>query len=196
MRKTATVVKPLSDAESRRVIRQELAANLLVEAGAGSGKTQMLAERMAAGIASGVYKIEHLAAVSTGSCRVVLLLPACRGGGVRIQELCFSVRVRFPRCREVGPPEVGTTFLGQPFRLRMSPCGDPSVMAREENRVSSRPSQSVGRVYCGNSKSPAGEGFLTHQVGIPEDAPYKPDRGVDQGHEPRSRRRSSRSRRG
>ena len=64
MRKTATVVKPLSDAESRRVIRQELAANLLVEAGAGSGKTQMLAERMAAGIASGVYKIEHLAAVT------------------------------------------------------------------------------------------------------------------------------------
>ena len=64
MRKTATVVKPLSDAESRRVIRQELAANLLVEAGAGSGKTQMLAERMAAGIASGVYKMEHLAAVT------------------------------------------------------------------------------------------------------------------------------------
>ena len=38
--------------------------NILVEAGAGSGKTQMLAERMAAGIASGVYQVEHMAAVT------------------------------------------------------------------------------------------------------------------------------------
>src|SRR5262245_45216669 len=53
-----------SDAEARRIIREELLTNLLVEAGAGSGKTQMLAERMAAGIASGVYEIEHLAAVT------------------------------------------------------------------------------------------------------------------------------------
>src|SRR5215210_1768304 len=52
------------DRESRRIIREELQANLLVEAGAGSGKTQMLAERMAAGIASGDYEIEHLAAVT------------------------------------------------------------------------------------------------------------------------------------
>ena len=52
------------DQESRRIIREDLQANLLVEAGAGSGKTQMLAERMAAGIASGAYQIEHLAAVT------------------------------------------------------------------------------------------------------------------------------------
>jgi hypothetical protein len=52
------------DAESRRIIREELLTNILVEAGAGSGKTQMLAERMAAGVASGVYRIEHLAAVT------------------------------------------------------------------------------------------------------------------------------------
>src|ERR671911_2071125 len=52
------------DQESRRIIRKDLQANLLVEAGAGSGKTQMLAERMAAGIASGAYQIEHLAAVT------------------------------------------------------------------------------------------------------------------------------------
>ena len=54
----------LTDEGSRRVIREELETNLLVEAGAGSGKTQMLAERMAAGIASGAYRIEHLAAVT------------------------------------------------------------------------------------------------------------------------------------
>jgi ATP-dependent helicase/nuclease subunit A len=52
------------DQESRRLIRQELQTNILVEAGAGSGKTQMLAERMAAGVAAGVYPIEQMAAVT------------------------------------------------------------------------------------------------------------------------------------
>ena len=45
-------------------IREELLTNILVEAGAGSGKTQMLAERMAAGVAGGVYQVEHMAAVT------------------------------------------------------------------------------------------------------------------------------------
>ena len=53
-----------NDQESRRLIREELLTNILVEAGAGSGKTQMLAARMAAGIAAGVYQVEHLAAVT------------------------------------------------------------------------------------------------------------------------------------
>jgi len=52
------------DRESRRFIREELLTNILVEAGAGSGKTQMLAERMAAGVAAGVYRVEHMAAVT------------------------------------------------------------------------------------------------------------------------------------
>jgi ATP-dependent helicase/nuclease subunit A len=52
------------DRESRRLIREELRANILLEAGAGSGKTQMLAERMAAGVAAGVYNVEHMAAVT------------------------------------------------------------------------------------------------------------------------------------
>ena len=38
--------------------------NLLVEAGAGSGKTDSLAGRMAAGIAAGLLEVEHLAAVT------------------------------------------------------------------------------------------------------------------------------------
>src|SRR3954462_5882903 len=50
--------------QSRKLIREELLTNLLVEAGAGSGKTQMLAERMAAGVACGDYQIEHMAAVT------------------------------------------------------------------------------------------------------------------------------------
>src|SRR5947199_2413899 len=52
------------DQESRRLIREELLTNILVEAGAGSGKTQMLAERMAAGVAAGIYDVEHMAAVT------------------------------------------------------------------------------------------------------------------------------------
>lgn len=52
------------DQESRWLIHQELLTNILLEAGAGSGKTQMLAERMAAGVAAGVYQVEQMAAVT------------------------------------------------------------------------------------------------------------------------------------
>jgi ATP-dependent helicase/nuclease subunit A len=52
------------DAAARQRIVFELDRNLLVEAGAGSGKTHELAARMAAGVAGGVYEIERLAAVT------------------------------------------------------------------------------------------------------------------------------------
>jgi ATP-dependent helicase/nuclease subunit A len=54
----------LNDQRSRDRIVSELDKNLLVEAGAGSGKTHMMAARMAAGVASGVYAIERMAAVT------------------------------------------------------------------------------------------------------------------------------------
>lgn len=54
----------LVDQASRTCIKSELNRNLLIEAGAGSGKTQMMAERMAAGVASGSYVVEHMAAVT------------------------------------------------------------------------------------------------------------------------------------
>ena len=56
--------RPVPDATARDRIVRELDRNLLVEAGAGSGKTQKLAERMAAGVASGVYELDGLAAVT------------------------------------------------------------------------------------------------------------------------------------
>ena len=55
---------PLKDYESRERIVTELDRNMLVEAGAGSGKTYMMAARMASGIASGAYTVEHMAAVT------------------------------------------------------------------------------------------------------------------------------------
>jgi ATP-dependent helicase/nuclease subunit A len=55
---------PLIDADARRRIVTELDRSLLVEAGAGSGKTHELAARMAAGVASGAYQIEQMAAVT------------------------------------------------------------------------------------------------------------------------------------
>ncbi len=53
-----------SDQRSRDCLVSELQRNLLVEAGAGSGKTHEMSRRMAAGIASGDYLVEHLAAVT------------------------------------------------------------------------------------------------------------------------------------
>src|ERR1035438_2802455 len=54
----------LNDQRSRDRIVSELSRNLLVEAGAGSGKTHTMAARMAAGVASGEYAIERMAAVT------------------------------------------------------------------------------------------------------------------------------------
>ncbi len=52
------------DAAARERIARDLTRSLLVEAGAGSGKTHELTRRMAAGIASGVYELEGMAAVT------------------------------------------------------------------------------------------------------------------------------------
>jgi len=56
--------RPLADQVARDLIEQALDRNLLVEAGAGSGKTESLARRMAAGIAAGTYVVEGMAAVT------------------------------------------------------------------------------------------------------------------------------------
>ncbi len=52
------------DQAARDLIRERLDINLLVEAGAGSGKTECLAQRMAAGVLAGRYEVEQMAAVT------------------------------------------------------------------------------------------------------------------------------------
>jgi len=54
----------LKDKKAREKIRCELAASFFVEAGAGSGKTYSLVERMVNLISSGAASIEHIAAVT------------------------------------------------------------------------------------------------------------------------------------
>ena len=57
-------VKTPADQPVRDRLVTEFDRNLLVEAGAGSGKTHSLAMRMAAGIEAGHYNVEHMAAVT------------------------------------------------------------------------------------------------------------------------------------
>lgn len=54
----------LPDQQARDAIETDLDRNMLVEAGAGSGKTESLARRMVAGIVDGTYVIDHMAAVT------------------------------------------------------------------------------------------------------------------------------------
>lgn len=56
--------RQLADQSARDRIRADLDQNLLVEAGAGSGKTHEMAGRMAAGIATSAYQVEHMSAVT------------------------------------------------------------------------------------------------------------------------------------
>ena len=54
----------LRDAAARKIIRERLDINLLVEAGAGSGKTESLATRMVETVARGICQVENIAAVT------------------------------------------------------------------------------------------------------------------------------------
>src|SRR4030095_1705693 len=56
--------KSPGDQKVRDRIKEEHNRTFLVEAGAGSGKTHCLASRIARGIATGYYQIEHIAAVT------------------------------------------------------------------------------------------------------------------------------------
>src|SRR5438034_4941540 len=56
--------RAVADQAARDLIRTRLDINLLVEAGAGSGKTECLAQRMAEGVLEGCYEVEEMAAVT------------------------------------------------------------------------------------------------------------------------------------
>ena len=58
------VRQPLADKQARDEISTNFAQNMLVEAGAGSGKTTSLTERMVEAVAQGHVKVEHMAAIT------------------------------------------------------------------------------------------------------------------------------------
>lgn len=60
----AAPARPLPDEDARVRIREDLERNLLVEAGAGSGKTTSLIDRMVALVRSGACTVDRIAAVT------------------------------------------------------------------------------------------------------------------------------------
>ncbi|HET9949195.1 MAG TPA: UvrD-helicase domain-containing protein, partial [Longimicrobiales bacterium] len=64
MTDTDVLSLPLPDAAARRKIATLLDVNLLVEAGAGSGKTTELVGRMVALVESGTATVDEIAAVT------------------------------------------------------------------------------------------------------------------------------------
>ena len=64
MSDTGVITLPLPDADARERVANDLETNLLVEAGAGSGKTTALVSRMVALVASGTAPVAEIAAVT------------------------------------------------------------------------------------------------------------------------------------
>lgn len=64
MNEAQVIAFPLPDATARRRIQGDLETNLLVEAGAGSGKTTELVNRMVALVATGTTTVDRIAAVT------------------------------------------------------------------------------------------------------------------------------------
>ena len=56
--------KPLADDSQRRLIREELERNLVVEAAAGTGKTTVLVQRIVEVLASGLATVDRIVAVT------------------------------------------------------------------------------------------------------------------------------------
>jgi ATP-dependent helicase/nuclease subunit A len=54
----------LPDETARRAIREDLSSTILVEAAAGTGKTECLVQRMVALVATGAATVDHLSAVT------------------------------------------------------------------------------------------------------------------------------------
>ena len=106
--------RPLADAAARARIVTELDRSLLVEAGAGSGKTHQLAARMAAGIATGTYEIEHLAAVTFTRKAAAELR-----GRFQLARRAFHLARRCAQLCPQAENPLHQAFLGAPARFQL-----------------------------------------------------------------------------
>jgi ATP-dependent helicase/nuclease subunit A len=87
---------PPPDQEARDRIIEELDISLLVEAGAGSGKTTALLERMVALVATGTAKIGQIAAVTFTR----------KAAAELAERFQIAIEEALQRCREVGEVEL------------------------------------------------------------------------------------------
>ena len=144
----AVPAPPLPDAEARRRIAEELDRNLLVEAGAGSGKTTALVSRMVALVREGEAEVTEIAAVTftrkaAGELRERFQEALERERGKR--ELPAAARARLERAlQELDRTFMGTihAFCARLLRERPIEAGiDPGFLettAAEANRLAAR----------------------------------------------------------
>lgn len=130
--------KPI-DQKSRDTIVEELEKNLLVEAGAGSGKTTSLVDRMAQVIRQGKFKVHEIAAITF--TRKAALEMQERFQAVLEKELrvCVDMEVRErleEALRDINMAYIGTVhaFCGRILRERPVEAGiDPEFKEAEES---------------------------------------------------------------
>lgn len=129
--------KPI-DQKSRDTIAKELEKNLLVEAGAGSGKTTSLVDRMVQVIRQGKFKVHEIAAITF--TRKAALEMQERFQTVLEKELrvCVDMEVRGrleEALRDINMAYIGTVhaFCGRLLRERPVEAGiDPEFKEAEE----------------------------------------------------------------
>ena len=80
----------------------------------------------------------------------------------------------------LGPPEVGTSFLGQGFGSGASPFGDFRVMAGEENLRYLSPLPDLGPSIMRMLQQPPRKAFLLGAFGVAQDPWAQPNHRVDQ----------------
>jgi len=68
--------RPLPDEDARRRVRTDLEHNFMVEAGAGTGKTRLLVDRIEALVASGRVSLRKVVAITLRKRRP----PSCASG--------------------------------------------------------------------------------------------------------------------
>ena len=145
--------RQLADQRARDRIVSDLDRNLLVEAGAGSGKTHEMARRMAAGIATGAYQVEHMSAVTfTRKAAAELrgrfqlaLEDQLQHGVPGFRTPSIASRGFEPRCR------ISNGFSRAPF-TRSARTSFANVLSRQACRPASPSSTRWRTRCCGSSR--------------------------------------------
>lgn len=130
--------KPI-DHKARKIITEELDKNLLVEAGAGSGKTTSLVDRMVESIRRGKYKIGEMAAITFTRKAALEMQERFQTVLERELERCGDIEVRArleDAVRDINLVYIGTVhaFCARILKERPVEAGiDPQFNEEEES---------------------------------------------------------------